>query len=292
MWNFTKTTILMAAMMGLCMGVAYLIGGTQWLLPALMLGGVFNFIAFFFSDKLALASMRAKEVTRADDPALYNLVERLAQRGGLPMPRVYISAMAAPNAFATGRNPRKGVVCVTAGLRQLLNEEELAGVISHELGHIKHRDILLSTVAAIMAAAITYLAHIAFFMGGRRDGHGNPLAALAMMILAPLAAMLIQMAISRSREYSADEYGATLCGKPRALANALAKLQQASSRVPLPVSPAQSNMFIVHPLSAEGASGLFMTHPPIKKRIDRLLGMERELSQLGQLRPREGYSRE
>jgi heat shock protein HtpX len=287
MMNFAKTTFLMAAMMGLVMGVAYLLGGTNFLLPALMLGAVFNFIAFFFSDKLALASMRAKEVTRNDDPKLYDMVARLAERGGLPMPRVYISAMAAPNAFATGRNPSKGVVCVTAGLRQMLNDDELAGVISHELGHIKHRDILISTLAAIMGAAITYLAHIAMFTGGGRgrDGGGvHPLALLLMMILAPLAAMLIQMAISRSREYGADAFGAALCGKPRALAGALAKLQQASTRVPMPVSPAQSNMFIVHPLSAEGASALFRTHPPTQKRIERLMEMERELSQMGQLR--------
>jgi len=289
MWNFTKTTMLMAALMGLCMGVAYLLGGTQWMLPALAIGGVFNFIAFFFSDKLALASMRAKEITRADDPKLYGIVERLAERGELPMPRVYVSAMAAPNAFATGRNPRKGVVCVTAGLRQMLNDDELAGVIAHELGHIKHRDILISTVAAIVAAAITYLAHIAMFTGGGHRGRNsegaNPLVLLLMMILAPLAALVIQMAISRSREYSADEYGAKLCGKPRALAGALDKLQQVSRRVPMPVSPAQSHLFIVHPLSAEGASTLFMTHPPIQKRIERLMTMERELSQLGQFRP-------
>jgi len=286
MWNFTKTTFLMASMMGLCLGVAYLLGGSRWLLPALLLGGVFNFIAFFFSDKLALASMRAKQITREEDPKLYGMVEQLAQRAGLPMPRVYISAMTAPNAFATGRNPKKGVVCVTVGLRQILNDDELAGVLAHELGHIKHRDILISTVAAIVAGAISYLAHIAFFMGGRDRG-GNPLAALLMMILAPIAAMIIQMAISRSREYSADEFGAELCGKPRALAGALDKLQQVSRRVPLPVSPAQSHMFIVHPLSAEGAASLFQTHPPIKKRIERLLAMERDLSQLGQLRPRE-----
>jgi len=287
MWNFTKTTILMASLMGLMMGVAYLLGGTHWMLPALLLGGVFNVIAFFFSDKIALASMRATEVKREDDPKLYDMVARLAERGGLPMPRVYISAMAAPNAFATGRNPSKGVVCVTAGLRQMLNDDELAGVVAHELGHIKHRDILLSTVAAIVAAAITYLAHIAMFTGGGRGRGGDgvhPFALLLMMILAPLAAMLIQMAISRSREYSADAYGAALCGKPRALAGALAKLQQASTRVPMPVSPAQSNMFIVHPLSAEGASSLFRTHPPTQKRIERLMEMEHELSQMGQLR--------
>ncbi len=274
-WNNLKTTALMAGLMGLCLGIAYLLGGPQALLPALILGGVLNMIAFFYSDKIALATMRAREVDRAEDRLLVDTVERLAREANMPCPRVYLSPAAAPNAFATGRSPSHSAVCVTAGLRQMLDDEELEGVIAHELAHVKHRDVLISTIAAVVAGAITYLTYLALFFGGGRDRRGNPLVALLLMILAPVAASLIQMAISRSREYEADRFGAELAGGPRGLASALRKLHYASSRVPLPVPDAQSNMFIVAPLTGKEMSKLFMTHPPVEERIDRLMAMGR-----------------
>ena len=279
MWNNFKTTLLMGALMGLCLGLGYLLGNgnPSIMLMSLLLGGVMNFIAYFFSDKIALMTMQAKQIERKDDPVLWDTVERLSMQANMPMPKVYISPAAAPNAFATGRNPRHSAVCVTEGLRQILNPQETAGVIAHELAHVKNRDILIGTVAAMIAGAITYLSHFALFMGGdRRDdrGGGNPLVAIMLMVLAPIAAMLIQLAISRSREYQADKAGANLCMSPRSLASALEKLAQGSKRIPLNVSNAQSNMFIVQPLTGREMASLFMTHPPISKRIERLLSME------------------
>lgn len=273
-WNGTKTTLLMAALMGLALGIGYLIGGPGAMAIALVLGGAVNLVAFFFSDKIALATMQAREITESDDPVLYRTVARLAQRAHLPMPRVCISPADAPNAFATGRGPRHSAVCVTAGLRQMLNEQELAGVIAHELAHIKHRDVLISTVAAIVAGAISYLAYMAMWFGGGRDDEDrNPLVGLLVMIFAPLAAMLIQLAISRSREYSADRMGAELAGDPRGLARALEKLERGASEIPLPVMDAQRNMFIVEPLTGQQAASLFMTHPPVGERVRRLLAL-------------------
>lgn len=272
-WNNLKTTALMAGLMGLCLGIAYLLGGPEALLPALILGGVLNLVAFFYSDKIALTTMRAREVDRTKDRVLVDTVERLAREASIPCPRVYISPAAAPNAFATGRSPSHSAVCVTAGLREMLDDDELEGVIAHELAHVKHRDVLISTVAAVVAGAITYLTYLAMFFGGGRDRRGNPIVALLMMILAPVAASLIQMAISRSREYEADRFGAELAGTPNGLASALRKLHYASSRVPLPVPDAQSNMFIVAPLTGREASKLFMTHPPVEERIDRLMSL-------------------
>ncbi len=273
-WNNMKTTMLMGGLMGLCLGVGYLLGGRSALLPALLLGGAMNVVAYFFSDKIALATMRAKEISRHDDPELWDTVHRLAERADLPAPRVCVSPAAAPNAFATGRNPKHSAVCVTAGLRRLLNERELAGVIAHELAHVKHRDVLISTIAAVVAGAITYLTYLALFFGGD-DDEGGPLVALAMMILAPIAAGLIQAAISRSREYEADRSGAEIAGSPRGLADALNKLNAASRQVPLKVPDSQSNMFIVAPLTGGRAAKLFMTHPPVEDRIRRLADMER-----------------
>jgi heat shock protein HtpX len=266
--------------MGLCMLVAYALGGQQALIFGLVIGGAMNLIAFFFSDKIALMTMRATEIQQQDDPTLWGIVERLADKANLPMPRVYISPAVAPNAFATGRGPHHSAVCVTAGLRQMLSEPELQGVIAHELAHVKHRDILISTVAAIVAGAITWIAQMALFFGGGgndRDRKGNPLVMLLMLILAPIAAMLIQMAISRSREYEADRLGAEVAGTGRGLAQALAKLDAASKRIPLPVPDSQANMFIVAPLTGSGVTKLFMTHPPIAERIARLEAMERSL---------------
>jgi heat shock protein HtpX len=277
LWNSTKTALLMGGLMGLALGIGYLIGGPGAMTVALVLGGAVNLIAFFFSDKIALATMRAQQVAEQDDPVLWRLVARLSQRANLPMPRVYVSPASAPNAFATGRGPKHSAVCVTAGLRNLLNEQELAGVVAHELAHIRHRDILISTVAAMIAGAIGYLAYMAMWFGGGRDDEDrpNPLVGLLLMIFAPLAAMLIQMAISRSREYEADRVGAELAGSPRGLARALEKLEHGASQIPLPVMDAQRNMFIVEPLTGQRVAGLFMTHPPVEDRVRRLLSRER-----------------
>ncbi len=280
LWNNMKTTILLAALMGLCLAIGYALGGDRYLIPAFILGGLLNVIAFFFSDKIALATMQAHRVTREEDPELVDLVATLAEQAGLPMPKVYASPAAAPNAFATGRGPHHAAVCVTDGLRQMLRREELAGVLAHELGHVKHRDILISTVAAIIAGAISVLARIALFSGGGRGDRreGNPIAALLLLILAPIAAMIIQLAISRSREYEADRYGADLTGQPRWLAGALQKLAAGNSRIPLNVPQTQLSLFIVAPLTGTGEriSRLFMTHPPIEKRIQRLEEMEQK----------------
>lgn len=276
LWNNTKTAILMGALMGLCLGIGYLLGGQIGLIYAFFIGGAMNLVAFFFSDKIALATMRAQEIGPNDDPTLWSIVEQLSQRAGLPMPRVYISPAAAPNAFATGRGPHHSAVCVTAGLRQMLTPDELRGVLGHELSHVKHRDILISTIAAIMASAISSLTY--FAMWGRSDDRErNPLIALLLMILAPVAAMLIQLAISRSREYEADRAGAELAGSPEGLARSLQKLEAANQRIPLPVPDAQSSLFIVQPLTGSSIAKLFSTHPPTEKRIARL----REMQQRG-----------
>ena len=272
LWNNLKTTMLLGALMGLCLGIGVLIGGRGAIIPALVIGGVMNVIAYFFSDKIALATMHAQQVTRDDDPALWDIVEQLAKRAGLPMPRVYISSAMAPNAFATGRNPRHSAVCVTAGLREMLSDEELSGVIAHELGHVKHRDILISTIAAVVAGAISALAYMAIMFGGR-DEDRNPLVALLVMIFAPLAAGLLQLALSRSREYEADRFGANLAGNPNWLANALLKLENGNQRIPTHVPDAQSSLFIVQPLTGGRMAKLFMTHPPIEDRVARLREM-------------------
>ncbi len=273
LWTNFKTTLLMGFLMGLCLGVGYLVGGRSALVPALVIGGAMNFLAFFFSDKIALATVRAVEIGPPDDPVLWDTVKELAAKARIPMPRVYISPAAAPNAFATGRSPRHSAVCVTAGLRQMLNEQELAGVIAHELSHVKHRDVLISTIAAAVGAAITWLTYLAFFFGGDEDR--NPLIALLMILLAPLAASLVQLAISRSREYEADRLGAELAGSPRGLAQALRKLEAGSRQIPLRVPDSQSNLFIVAPLTGSRMARLFMTHPPIEERLRRLMAMER-----------------
>jgi heat shock protein HtpX len=273
--NDLKTTLLMGSLMGLCLAIGYLIGGPNLMVYAFLFGGLMNVIVFFFSDKIALATMHAQEIGPEDDPALWGIVEELSQRAGLPMPRVYISPAAAPNAFATGRGPRHSAVCVTAGLRRMLSERELRGVLGHELSHVKNRDVLISTIAAIMAGAITMLTRFAFFSGGDNDRRGNPLIAILMLILAPIAALIIQMAISRSREYEADRAGAELSQDPESLAQSLQKLEMANQRIPLPVPDAQSSLFIVQPLTGSSLRKLFSTHPPTEKRVARLMEMER-----------------
>jgi heat shock protein HtpX len=243
-----------------------------------------NFVSYFFSDKIALAMYRAQPVTREQLPRIYDAVERLTQRAGLPMPKLFVIPSDSPNAFATGRNPAHASVAVTEGILNLLNDEELEGVLAHELGHVRNRDILISSIAATLAGAITFLARMAMWgamfggMGGDRDERrGGGLGALFMMILAPIAAMLIQMAISRSREYAADDTGAKFTGNPYALANALRKLDMYSRRLPMDASPSTAHMFIVKPLMGMDFANLFSTHPPIAKRIERLTGTPAEL---------------
>ena len=254
------------------------LGGKTGMTFALVMAFGMNFITYWFSDKIVLKMYRANPVTEIEAPELYRIVRRLAQRAELPMPKVYIMEQDQPNAFATGRNPEHGVVAVTTGIMRVLSREELEGVIAHELSHIKNRDILVSTVAASIAGAISYLAQMAqwaMIFGGRRDeeGGGNPVAALVMMIVGPVAAMMVQMAISRSREYGADAGGAHISGNPRYLANALKKLHMAAQRIPMDANPATAHMFIVSPLSGGGFLKLFSTHPPMEERIARLESM-------------------
>jgi heat shock protein HtpX len=272
--NNLKTTILLAAIIALFMWVGAFFGGTRGMIIGFLFGGMSNLVAYFFSDKLALMSTGAQEVSEVDAPKLYRIVRELAEKDGLPMPRVYITPQQAPNAFATGRNPKHAVVACTQGILKLCNEQELTGVLAHEMSHVKHRDMLISTVAATAAGAISSLAYMAQWafmfggMGGRDDDRrGNPLGMLLIIIVAPIAALLIQLMISRSREYTADSAGGRLCGNPLWLASALEKLEGYNKRIPMDVNPAQSHMFIVQPLIPGGLTGLFSTHPPIEKRI-------------------------
>ncbi|MGO9015427.1 MAG: zinc metalloprotease HtpX [Dissulfurispiraceae bacterium] len=277
--NGLKTMVLMVTLTLLLVAVGGLLGGRSGMTFALIMAFGMNFITYWFSDKIVLRMYRARAVSEADEPELYGIVRRLAQRAELPMPKVYIIDEDQPNAFATGRNPGHAAVAVTTGIKRILSREELEGVIGHELSHVKHRDILVSTLAAAIAGAISYLAQMAqwamIFGGGRRDDDegGSPIAAIVMMIVGPIAAMLVQMAISRSREYGADESGARLAGNPLYLASALKKLQMASQRIPMDANPATSHMFIVNPLSGGGITKLFSTHPPIEERIARLESM-------------------
>lgn len=275
--NSLKTGVLMVTLTLMFLAVGALLGGRSGMTLALVMAFGMNFFAYWFSDKIVLKMYGAREVTEAEAPGLYGSVARLSQQAGLPMPRVYLIDQAQPNAFATGRNPQNGAVAVTTGILHILSKEELEGVLAHELAHIKHRDILVGTIAAAIAGAITYLAQIAqwaMIFGGRshdeEGGGGSPIAALVMMILGPIAAMLIQMAISRSREYGADAGGASISGNPLGLARALRKLQAASERVPMEASGATAHMFIVNPLSGGGLFRLFSTHPPMEERIARL----------------------
>ncbi len=278
--NNFKTVLLMTALTVLMVLVGRAIGGQGGMMFAFLLAMGMNFVSYWFSDKIVLRMYGAQEVTEREAPQLYSAVRRLATSANLPMPRVYIIPGDQPNAFATGRNPQHAAVAVTEGIMQILSREELEGVIGHELGHIKNRDILIGTVAATMAGAITMLAHMAqwaLIFGGRSDDDEgrNPLAGLLMIILAPIAAMLIQMAISRSREYLADEAGARFAGSPHYLSNALRKLHNASQRIPMHATPATAHMFIVNPLRGEGLMSLFSTHPPMEKRIERLEALAR-----------------
>ena len=282
MWNNFKTTILLAGLTGVLLVIGQAWGGQRGMMLALVLAAVMNLGSYFFSDKIALAMSGAQPISRDQAPRLYAIVERLAGKANLPPPRICLIPQDAPNAFATGRNPSHAVVAVTRGLLDICNDEEVEGVLAHELGHVQNRDILISAVVATIAGAITMIARMAWwaemfgFGGGRSDDRrGGALSALAMMILAPVAALLIQLAISRSREYQADATGAQITGNPYGLARALAKIEQWSKRIPLNVSPSMSHMFICQPLSAgRMLVGLFSTHPPTRKRIERLIGRE------------------
>ncbi len=277
--NGLKTMVLMVTLTLMLIGIGGILGGKSGMTIALIMAFGMNFITYWFSDKIVLRMYGARQVSEAESPELYSIVRRLAQRAELPMPKVYIMDADQPNAFATGRNPKNGAVAVTTGIMRILSREELEGVIAHELAHIKHRDILVSTVAATIAGAISYLAQMAqwaMIFGGRRDDEGeggNPIAAIVMMIVGPIAAMIVQMAISRSREYGADDSGARITGNPLYLAKALKKLHIASQRIPMHANPATSHMFIVNPLSGGGLLKLFSTHPPIEERVARLEAM-------------------
>jgi heat shock protein HtpX len=273
--NALKTTILLAAMTGLLLLGGRVVGGRSGMTIALLIAAVMNFAAWFWSDKIVLASYGAQPVGPQDAPELYSIVEGLANRTGIPMPRLYVIPDPALNAFATGRSPSHAAVAATEGILRALNRDELEGVLAHELSHVINRDTLISTVAATLAGAITWLAHMAYFMplGRDRDDNGsNPLVALLTILLAPFAAMLIQLAVSRSREYEADASGARLVGHPDGLANALRKLQSAAESIPMrSADPATAHLFIVNPLSGRSLGGLFSTHPPLEKRIERLM---------------------
>jgi heat shock protein HtpX len=282
--NTFRTTILLAVLTALLIWIGDMLGGRQGAIIALLLAGGMNFFSYWFSDKIVIKMYGGQEVTAQDDPELYGMVQDLTQRAGLPMPKVYLLPQDTPNAFATGRNPEHAAVAVTDGIRRILNKRELAGVLGHELSHVKNRDILVSTIAATLAGAISYLAQMAqwaMIFGGNRDrddeGGGNIFGLIVMMIVAPIAAMLIQMAVSRSREYGADAGGAQITGDPMALASALRKLHMGAQNIPLHVNNATANatahMFIVNPLTGHGLASLFSTHPPMEERIARLEAM-------------------
>ncbi|MBN9424690.1 MAG: protease HtpX [Candidatus Accumulibacter sp. 66-26] len=278
--NWLKTSILMAAILALFGAIGGMVGGASGMLVALLFGGAMNIFAYWFSDRMVLKMYNAREVDEASAPQFYNMVRELAQRAGLPMPKVYLIDEAQPNAFATGRNPENAAVAATTGILQLLSAREIRGVMAHELAHVRHRDILISTISATMAGAISALANFAVFFGGR-DAEGrpaNPLAGIAVALLAPLAASLIQMAISRAREFEADRGGAEISGDPHALADALAKIEAYARGIPLATAeahPETAQMMIMNPLAGGGLDSLFSTHPKTAERVARLRAMAR-----------------
>jgi heat shock protein HtpX len=280
MGNQLRTTVLMALLTGLILLIGQWLGGRQGMMIALLVAAGMNFFSYWYSDKIVLRMYNAREVGPQDAPELYDMLQSLCRRAGLPMPKVYVIPQEAPNAFATGRNPQHAAVAVTEGLLKLMNRDEAMGVLAHELSHVINRDILIGSIAATMAGAIMMLADMArwsaIFGGGHRDqeegGGGGGLGLILMSIIAPLAAMLIQMAISRSREYMADATGASLAGSPEGLARALEKLGAYSQRLPMHANPSSAHMFIVNPLSGRSLMSLFSTHPPLEERIARLRG--------------------
>ncbi|PYN24136.1 MAG: zinc metalloprotease HtpX [Candidatus Rokuibacteriota bacterium] len=281
MSNVFKTGLLLAVLTAMLVLIGGAIGGQQGMMIAFFLALAMNVMSYWFSDKIVLAAYGAQPIDEAAAPRLYAIVHRLATRAGIPMPRVYLIPSETPNAFATGRNPQHAVVAVTEGIMRILDEEELEGVLAHELSHVKNRDVLISTVAATLAGAITYLAHMAqwaaMFGGRSRDddeGGSNPIAMILLAVLAPIAALLVQMAVSRSREFQADATGARVAGRPWGLAKALEKLQMANQAMPMAdATPATAHLFIVNPLSGQTLMRLFSTHPPLEERIARLRAM-------------------
>ena len=274
--NWIKTSILMAGIVALFGALGGMIGGQQGMLIALVFAGAMNIWAYWFSDKMVLKMYRAREVDASSSPYLYNMVCELAQRAELPMPKVYVIDEAQPNAFATGRNPEHAAVAATTGIMQMLSERELRGVMAHELAHVRNRDILISTISATIAGAISSLAQFGMFFGSNDEDRPNPIVAIILMILAPLAGMLIQMAISRTREFGADRGGAEISGDPNALADALAKIDAYARGIPMRTAeahPETAQMMIMNPLSGGGLKGLFSTHPSTEERIARLRAM-------------------
>jgi heat shock protein HtpX len=274
-WGATlRTTILMATLGGLLVGIGALIGGPSTALTFLFVALAINFFSYFFSDKMALAMSRAKPIDEAEAPRLYQIVRELSTRAGLPMPRLYMIPQDQPNAFATGRNPKHAAVAVTRGITKLLSEDELRGVLAHELTHVRNRDILIQSVASAIGAAITYVAYMLMWFGdGEDNGPLGLVAALSMVILAPIAASIIQLAISRQREFAADAGGAEICGNPESLASALLRLEQGAEAIPMQVNQAAEPLYIVKPFKSGGIAGLFSTHPPIEERVRRLRQM-------------------
>jgi len=272
MSNTIKTAFLLGVMSALVIGIGGMLGGEQGVVAGFLFAAIMNFGSYWFSDKIVLRMYGARQV--GPDDRLSRIVGGLARRAGLPMPRCYVIPEASPNAFATGRNPQHAAVAATEGILRMLTDEELEGVLAHELAHVKHRDILISSVAATLAAAIMMISRFALFFGGSRDdreGGANPFALIATIILAPIAAALIQMAISRSREYDADAGGADIVGTPNGLVSALRKIDAAAKQVPLDANPATAHMFIIKPFSVQGLTGLFSSHPPTEQRIQALL---------------------
>jgi heat shock protein HtpX len=278
MSSYVKTALLLGLMTGLILVVGRLIGGNGGMVVALIFAAVLNFASYWFSDKIVLKMYRGREVSPAEAPRFHAIVDRLIARSGLPKPKLYLLPGDSPNAFATGRNPSHAAVAATEGILKFMDDEEMEGVLAHELAHVKHRDILISSVAATIAGAVTMLAHVAKWgaifggYGNRDDRGGNPFALLMTAILAPIAAMIIQMAVSRSREFAADEGGAAMAGQPYGLARALEKLDTLSKRLPMAAAPETAHMFIVQPFTGQAFMSLFSTHPPIQERIRRLLG--------------------
>jgi heat shock protein HtpX len=279
MVNNFKTFVLLAALTALLIGAGFVMGGRGGLMIALGLTVIMNFAGYWFSDKIALKMSGAREVSPAEAPELHSMVGNLVQRANLPMPRVYVMPTMTPNAFATGRNPKHSAVAVTEGIMQILDRDEMEGVLAHELAHIKNRDILISSIAAMLAGALTQLANMfqwAMIFGIGRDEEDGPASmagGIAMMVLAPIAAMLVQMAVSRSREYEADRIGAQICGRPLSLANALLKLERGAQLVPMAANPATAHMYIVNPLRGASLMKLFSTHPATEERVARLRAM-------------------
>lgn len=272
-----RTTILLASLSGLLVVIGALIGGAQTAGLFLLIALAINFFSYFFSDKMALAMSRAKPIDESEAPRLYQIVRELTTRADLPMPRLYLIPQQQPNAFATGRNPKHAAVAVTEGIMKLLSEDELRGVLSHELAHIQHRDILIQSVASAIGAAITYLAYMLMWFGNDDNSPLSLVSSLALVILAPIAASIIQLSISRQREYAADAGGAQICGNPESLASALLRLEQGAEAMPMQVNQAAEPLYIVRPFKGKGIAGLFSTHPPIEERVRRLRQMRPSL---------------